>query len=376
MMSSEFLLNLHQFQMEATPLRVVLLGKTGSGKSKFGNALIGEPKFDVDDSANSGTSKCQAATKRNGEITVVDTPGFFDTSMDEAKLKPEIVKSITECSPGPHAFLIFLKVEKYTELEIQVITKIEKLFSDKAFKYAILVFTHGDQLPQGKTIKQFVSENKDLKELSEKCGGRCHVVDNKYWNNNQQDRYRNNQVQITQLLSTINQLVEQNGRECYTNELLQAVERNIREETERTGSREEAKKNVSDTFLKKTAGFDTEDLLAAFVGHPGKVALVVAVFLGVVIVAGPIAGVAVGVAAGAASGVAAGAAAGAAVGSVVGLAAGAGAAGATVRGVVAAARRRPAEYELVETDSVEEVEVYPAETTCESLNTQRKTKAE
>ncbi|XP_029943147.1 GTPase IMAP family member 4-like isoform X2 [Salarias fasciatus] len=228
------------------PLRVILLGKIGTGKSQFGNALIEEKVFEVDGSAYSGTSKCQAATKRNGEITVVDTPGLLDNRRDEADLKSEIMNSMLECSPGPHAFLIVLKVEKFNEHEKQIITKIKNLFSKKVFKYAVLVFTHGDQLAEGRKIKEFVSENKDLKELSDKCGGRCHVVDNKYWNNNQQDPYRNNQFQIRQLLNTINEMVEQNGGGCYNNELLQAVERNIREETKRTGSREEAKKSVWD----------------------------------------------------------------------------------------------------------------------------------
>uniref|UniRef100_A0A672IH67 AIG1-type G domain-containing protein n=1 Tax=Salarias fasciatus TaxID=181472 RepID=A0A672IH67_SALFA len=225
------------------PWRVVLLGKTGTGKSKFGNALIGENVFNVNSSPNSGTSRCQAATEVNGEITVVDTPGFFDNCRDKVDVKPEIVKSITECSPGPHAFLIVLKVEKFTEHESQVITKIKELFSEEAFKYAVLVFTHGDQLDEDKTVKEFVDDNKDLKELSDKCGGRCHVVDNKYWNNNQPEHYRDNQFQIRQLLCTINEMVEQNGGRCYTNEMLLAVEKQIREEEERTGSRELAKKN-------------------------------------------------------------------------------------------------------------------------------------
>ncbi|XP_029944070.1 GTPase IMAP family member 4-like isoform X1 [Salarias fasciatus] len=251
---------------EATPLRVVLLGKTGTGKSKFGNALIEENVFKVNSSANSGTGKCQAATKRNGELIVVDTPGFFDTSRDEANLIPDIGKSITECSPGPHAFLIFLKVEKYTEHEKQIITKIRKLFSEEAFKYAVLVFTHGDDLGEGETIQEFVSENEDLKELSDKCGGRCHVVDNKYWEKTPPEQYRNNQFQIKQLFSTINEMVEQNGGGCYTNKFLQTVERIIREETKRTGSREKAKESFLEFFIKKAVAFVLKVLLGVFLG--------------------------------------------------------------------------------------------------------------
>ncbi|XP_029944080.1 GTPase IMAP family member 7-like [Salarias fasciatus] len=347
------------------PLRVVLLGKTGIGKSQFGNALIGENVFSVNSSANSGTSECQAATKRNGEITVVDTPGLLDNRRDEADLKPEIVKSITESSPGPHAFLIFLKVEKYTEQEKQIITKIRELFSEEAFKYAVLLFTHGDQLDEGKTIQQFVSENKDLKELSDKCGGRCHVVDNKYWNNNQPDHYRNNQFQIRQLLYTINEMVEQNGGGCYTNELLQAVERNIREETKRTGSREKAKKIVFETFVKKAVGIGLEVLLGAFLGDPAMIERVLSVVFGI--------------AGGAATGAAVGAAVGGLVAGPVGAVAGA-AAGATVGGIAgafagfrAAGHRRPGGYEHLPT---EDDEGSTAETMRESLNRQRKPKSQ
>uniref|UniRef100_A0A672HL40 AIG1-type G domain-containing protein n=1 Tax=Salarias fasciatus TaxID=181472 RepID=A0A672HL40_SALFA len=316
---------------ESTKTVFVLLGKTGSGKSKFGNMIIGKSVFQVDGSANSGSSRCQAATTFNGEITVVDTPGFFDNRRDKVDVKPEIVKSITECSPGPHAFLIVLKVEKFTEQEKQIITKIRELFSEEAFKYAVLIFTHGDQLDEGETIEEFVSKNKDLKELSDKCGGRCHVVDNKYWNKSQEDPYRNNQFQIRQLLYTINEMVKQNGGRCYTNEMLLAVEKQIREEEERTGSRELAKKNVTDFFFKKSAGIDPEDLLGASLGRPENVKKVLSVVFGLTCAtAGAVLGAAVGAAVGAVAGPA-GAAAGAAAGAKTGAAA-----GATVGGVAGA----------------------------------------
>ncbi|KAE8279334.1 hypothetical protein D5F01_LYC22921 [Larimichthys crocea] len=186
--------------------------------------------FKIGHTPNSGTSECEAETKSvNGRsITLIDTPGFFDTDRSEEEMKPEIVRCITECAPGPHAFLIVLKVEKFTELEQAVVNKIKEYFSEEVFKYATVVFTHGDQLPEGQTIEDYVHQNKLVSDLVKKCGGRCHVIDNKYWNQNPKQEYRSNQFQVEELLKTIDKMMMENS--CYTNEKLQAVEKNIKQE--------------------------------------------------------------------------------------------------------------------------------------------------
>ncbi|XP_071315884.1 GTPase IMAP family member 7-like isoform X1 [Trachinotus anak] len=270
--------------MDVSDLRIVLLGKTGAGKSSLCNTIFGEDVFKINHCANTETRKCQKETRSvNGKkITVIDTPGLFDTDRSEEELKPEIVKCITECSPGPHAFLILLKVEEFTEEEQVVITKICQYFSEEAFKYAVVVFTHGDQLPEGKKIEEFFSENEKLSELVRKCDGRCHVIDNKYWKNNQQDEYRNNQLQVTELLNTIKVMVDTGG--YYTNEMLQAVERKIQQEEERIRKsspdmseeeiRERTKRNVSD-LLKTIVGVTTGVLLGTLLGLPVMIASVV-----------------------------------------------------------------------------------------------------
>ncbi|XP_071315927.1 GTPase IMAP family member 7-like [Trachinotus anak] len=219
--------------MDDSDMRIVLLGKTRAGKSSLCNTIFGEDVFKINHCANSEARECQKETRSvNGKkITLIDTPGLFDTNMSEEELKPEIVKCITEYFPGPHAFLILLKVEKYTGEEQAVIDKISQYFSEEAFKYAVVVFTHGDQLPDGMKIRQFVRQNEKLSDLVRKCGGRCHVFDNKYWKNNWFERYRNNQLQVTELLNTIKVMVDTGGH--YTNEMLQAVERKIQHEEER-----------------------------------------------------------------------------------------------------------------------------------------------
>ncbi|XP_037614190.1 GTPase IMAP family member 9-like [Sebastes umbrosus] len=178
--------------------RIVMLGKTGTGKSSLANTIFGEKLFTIGHTLNSETRECQAETKSvNGRsITLIDTPGYFDTDRSEEELKPEIVRCITECAPGPHAFLIVLKVEKFTVQEQAVITEINQTFSEEVFKYATVVFTHGDQLPEGQKIEDFVHKNKLTNDLVKKCGGRYHVIDNKYWKNNQQDKHRTNQFQV------------------------------------------------------------------------------------------------------------------------------------------------------------------------------------
>uniref|UniRef100_A0A673CJY1 AIG1-type G domain-containing protein n=1 Tax=Sphaeramia orbicularis TaxID=375764 RepID=A0A673CJY1_9TELE len=241
------------------------------------NTILGEKVFKVNHSPNSGTKTCQSKTTKVNEskVHMIDTPGFFDTYPCDENTEPAM-KCMIECAPGPHAFLIVLKVGKYTEHEKAIISVILKYFSAEALKFATVVFTHGDQLEEEKKIGDFVSENPDLSELVKKCSGRCHVFDNKYWNNQQQDEYRTNRFQIRELLKTIDKTVEENKGGYYTNEMLQSVEGDIQQEKERIrllpGNkspeeiRKQAKDNVFDKIHPKVAGTVTGILLGAFLG--------------------------------------------------------------------------------------------------------------
>ncbi|CAL9694869.1 unnamed protein product [Knipowitschia caucasica] len=206
---------------ENEPMRIVLLGKTGAGKSSLANVIYGEKgKFKKSAAAKSETKECHGETKMiNGRlIRLIDTPGLFDTELNNTELSSDILKCIEDCAPGPHAFLVVLKVERFTSQEQQVVDKILKHFSDEALQYTTVVFTHGDQL-EGQKIENWVQDNVGLRSLVRKCGGRCHVFDNKYWDN---------QNEVTQLLNTLHQTVMDKNGKHYTNKYLEFVINNMK----------------------------------------------------------------------------------------------------------------------------------------------------
>lgn len=171
-------------------VRVVVLGKTGSGKTSTIQTLLGK-----DAKTKSSKSPVYTISRPGVNLMLIDSPGI----KDETEVNDSISQSLSHATPGPHVIMIVIKVGEITAETFKMIDHIHTCL-DKSRAHTLIVFSGKDDL-EDKDIEGFIKENTELDGLLKMYDKRYHALNNKDIED---------QTQVNQLLEKISDIYHKN----------------------------------------------------------------------------------------------------------------------------------------------------------------------
>ncbi|XP_060769268.1 GTPase IMAP family member 7-like isoform X2 [Neoarius graeffei] len=239
----------------ATELRLVLLGRTGSGKTAALNIILGrEERNQAAAPPSTQQSESTQGEVAGRRVIVVDTPDWFSPELSLEELKQDVEHCAHLSASAPLVFLLVIPV-KHSEVRIELeveetLLKMEKIFGKRFWGNIMTLFTVTDEL-QKQNIEEFIQTgNRAFRKFVRKCRNRSHCLNIKE---------RGDGSQVSELLEKIEKIVEQHKNTSEICEMMRHME-SERKEKDATIRKERHEMQKSLNTFKKHIQEYQEDL--------------------------------------------------------------------------------------------------------------------